>query len=74
MKIPPVILVKIGEIYFVQDGHHRVSVARAQAQTEIPAIVTIWQVARPLPWAKQAPLDAGSPAKSTRAVQEGHLL
>jgi hypothetical protein len=38
--MPPVDLVRIGEIYFVRDGHHRVSVARALGRTDIDAIVT----------------------------------
>ena len=33
-------LYKIGEIYFVKDGNHRVSVAREQGQTFIDAYVT----------------------------------
>jgi hypothetical protein len=39
-SMPPVDLLKIGEIYFVRDGHHRVSVARALGHTDIDAIVT----------------------------------
>jgi hypothetical protein len=39
-SMPPVDLVQIGEIYFVRDGHHRVSVARALGRTDIDAIVT----------------------------------
>jgi hypothetical protein len=39
-SMPPVDLLKIGEIYFVRDGHHRVSVARALGRTDIDAIVT----------------------------------
>ena len=38
--MPPVDLLRIGEIYFVRDGHHRVSVARALGRTDIDAIVT----------------------------------
>src|ERR1700730_4259699 len=38
--MPPVDLAKIGEIYFVRDGHHRVSVARALGRKEIDAYVT----------------------------------
>jgi hypothetical protein len=38
--MPPVDLVRIGEIYFVRDGHHRVSVARALGHTDINALVT----------------------------------
>src|SRR5947209_13088646 len=38
--MPPVDLVRIGDIYFVRDGHHRVSVARALGHTDIDAYVT----------------------------------
>jgi hypothetical protein len=38
--MPPVDLVRIGEIYFVRDGHHRVSVARALGLTDINGLVT----------------------------------
>ncbi|MEO6859786.1 MAG: chromosome partitioning protein ParB [Solirubrobacteraceae bacterium] len=38
--MPPVDLLRIGEIYFVRDGHHRVSVARALGHTDITAFVT----------------------------------
>ncbi len=38
--LPPVELYKIGEIYFVQDGNHRVSVARANQIDVIEAYVT----------------------------------
>lgn len=37
---PPVELFKIGEVYFVRDGNHRVSVARANGSTHIEAYVT----------------------------------
>ena len=39
-SMPPVDLLQIGEIYFVRDGHHRVSVARALGRTDIEARVT----------------------------------
>jgi hypothetical protein len=39
-SLPPVDLVKVEEIYFVRDGHHRVSVARALGRTDIDAYVT----------------------------------
>ncbi len=39
-SFPPVDLVKVGELYFVRDGHHRVSVARALGRTDIDAYVT----------------------------------
>lgn len=38
--LPPVELVRIGEIHFVRDGHHRTSVARALGWNEIDADVT----------------------------------
>ncbi len=38
--LPPVDLIKIGEIYFVRDGHHRVSVACALGHADIDAYVT----------------------------------
>ncbi len=37
---PPVDLLRIGEIYFVRDGHHRVSVSRALGRDDIDAYVT----------------------------------
>jgi hypothetical protein len=37
---PPVDLFRIGEAYFVRDGNHRVSVARANGATHIEAYVT----------------------------------
>ena len=54
VKLPPVSLIQVGEIYFIEDGHHRISVARALGQQEMAARVTVWKVAGPLPWEKQA--------------------
>jgi hypothetical protein len=42
--LPPVQLIQVGEAYFVQDGHHRISVARALGQTYIDAEVVVWEV------------------------------
>lgn len=39
-SMPPVSLYKVGDLYFVRDGHHRVSVARALGRTDIDANVT----------------------------------
>ena len=39
ISLPPVVLYKVGQVYFVVDGHHRVSVAREQGQAEIEAEV-----------------------------------
>ncbi len=41
MDLPPVELIQVGGIYFVRDGHHRVSVARAFGQTTIAARVIV---------------------------------
>ena len=40
VALPPVDLYKIGDVYFVKDGNHRVSVARDRNQTDIDAYVT----------------------------------
>lgn len=40
----PVELIQVGERYFVKDGHHRISVARAVGQCAIDAEVTVWEV------------------------------
>jgi len=42
--LPPVDLIQVGSHYFVRDGHHRVSVARARGEWEIDALVTRWQI------------------------------
>ncbi len=39
ISLPPVVLYKVGQVYFVVDGHHRVSVAREQGQIYIDAEV-----------------------------------
>ncbi len=39
--LPPVILYKVGQVYFVVDGHHRVSVAREQGMESIEAEVRV---------------------------------
>ncbi len=38
--LPPVSLFKIGDLYFVRDGHHRVSVAKSLGRSDIDAYVT----------------------------------
>jgi len=40
----PVDLIKVGGIYFVRDGHHRISVARALGEEYIEAVVTVFEV------------------------------
>lgn len=38
--LPPIVVYQIGDVYFVQDGNHRVSVARQDGATHIQAYVT----------------------------------
>src|SRR5271166_1402026 len=39
-SIPPIDVYRVGDMYFVKDGHHRVSIALATGQTMIDAYVT----------------------------------
>ena len=45
--LPPVELIQVGTVYFVRDGHHRISVAAALGQQEVDAVVTVWHVTAP---------------------------
>ncbi len=47
--LPPIEVYKIGDAYFVQDGNHRVSVARQLKATHIQAYVTEVRTRIPLP-------------------------
>ena len=46
-ELPPIQVYKVGELYFVKDGNHRVSVARRQGQAYIDAQVIELQVTVP---------------------------
>ena len=46
--IPPIEVYKVGDAYFVRDGNHRVSVARANGATHIDAYVTDVPIKVPL--------------------------
>jgi hypothetical protein len=48
VDLPPVSLVQVDGVYFVRDGHHRISVAKAFGQESIRATVTVWEVDSPL--------------------------
>jgi len=50
LPLSPVELIQIGERYFVKDGHHRISVARARGETVIDAEIIVWDVTCNLPW------------------------
>lgn len=67
--LPPVSLIKVGDVYFVRDGHHRISVARALGQQYIEAEVTVFQVPPPWPWQK-----AGSRAGAKSRARAGAEL
>lgn len=48
VHLPAVELYKLGDIYFVRDGNHRISVARLQGKAYIDALVTELEVDVPL--------------------------
>ncbi|WP_129676138.1 hypothetical protein [Candidatus Chloroploca sp. Khr17] len=52
IPLEPVKLIQVSECYFVEDGHHRISVARALGETFIEAEVTVWDICCALPWEK----------------------
>ena len=53
--LPPVELYKVGDAYFVRDGNHRVSVARAKGGTDIEAFV--WEYSSLVPLSPADDLD-----------------
>lgn len=55
VNLPPVDLYKIGEVYFVKDGNHRVSVARQRGQLFVDAYVT--EVDVPVPFTADITVD-----------------
>ena len=54
-RLPAVRLTQVEEIYFVQDGHHRISIALALGQDYIEAEVTSMEVGARLPGAVRQP-------------------
>jgi hypothetical protein len=46
VALPPVELIQVGDAYYVRDGHHRISVAKAWGQENIDAEVTVWEAGR----------------------------
>jgi hypothetical protein len=45
VTLPPVLLIQVGDSYFVRDGHHRISVLKTFGQEFIEANVVWWEVA-----------------------------
>ncbi len=54
-KTPPIDLYQVGQVYFVLDGNHRVSVARQHGRLAIEAYV--WEFPTPVDFAADAGLD-----------------
>ncbi len=46
-NLPPVVLIQVNDLYFVRDGHHRISVARALGRHTVEATIEVWQVSVP---------------------------
>ena len=63
IELPPPILLKVGDVYFVYDGHNRVSVARLHGMECIQAEVVEYQ--------RQASVVA--PAQTTQRIPSGEL-
>lgn len=75
-SLPPVELVLVDDgcrpLYFVRDGHHRISVARAYGQTEIEAEVAHWRVRGQAPWSKDTAAERRCAV--SRPLPRGGLL
>ncbi len=50
LPLPPIQLIEVGDVYFIRDGHHRVSVAHAFGQSAMDAEVITWNATPPFPW------------------------
>ena len=46
VALPALQLIQVGEDYFVRDGHHRISVARAMGEEYLDAEVIVWELAK----------------------------
>lgn len=57
--LPAVELIQIDEVYFVVDGHYRISVAKALGEWAIDSVVAAWDIERPR-------TVVGEPAKDLR--------
>jgi hypothetical protein len=67
--LPLVSLAQVGDIYFVKDGHHRISVARALGQKAIEAKVVEWQVEGSLPWETSTCAPGCEPVGQPKGVE-----
>lgn len=47
--LPPIDVVRVGDDYYVQDGHHRVSVGKTLGRLYLDGDVTVWEFDKPSP-------------------------
>lgn len=74
LTLPPVELIQLGEDYFVRDGHHRISVARAFGEKYIDARVVVLKL-EPVSDSLPAPVVAKTPnMRVTKAQSIGTLI
>jgi len=73
LVLAPVELIQVGAGYFVRDGHHRISVARALGEQYIEAEVTVWQVSRPLPGKQPVSPILAQPSAISPPITAGNL-
>jgi hypothetical protein len=45
ISLPAISVVQVGDVYYVRDGHHRISVARLLGEQYIDATAQVWEVA-----------------------------
>jgi hypothetical protein len=64
LPLPPVELIRMGDAYFVRDGHHRISVSRAFGQIAMDAEVTSWKAQPPFPWQSEVLRERPQPLAS----------
>lgn len=67
LTLPPVDLIQLGDDYFVRDGHHRISVARAFGEKYIDAKVIVLKL-EPVSDSLPAPVVANTPNKKLAKV------
>ncbi len=73
LVLPPVELIQVADGYFVRDGHHRISVARALGEQYIEAEVTVWQVSGSLPWQRPVSSALSKPTIRSPLITAGNL-
>ncbi len=75
VQMPAVEVIQVGDAYFVVDGHHRISVARAFGEEAIDAKVTAWETSGALPWekSKQSAGKRQATGKRRRGSFSGNL-